>query len=277
MARPRFQLNSDQLELLLAFEQIKGLRPLADFMGRDPSVISRNLQRMAEDFPVLAKINGRWELTALGKQINEATRKFIEIQNQTLARKDSPVQEEPYRARNALLMVINAQKGLLDPALGGRNNLQAEKNIESLLRQWRSDRRPILHVKHVSENPKSLFYTGSEGCQFLPSLSPTMEETVLEKRKSSAFTDTNLNETLQTQDIGTLILVGFTANECIDATARDAAELGFTTYVVNDATAMFDITGPDGKLIKADRIHKLTLANIHSLCAQVITTSSLLL
>ncbi len=276
MMRPRFQLTSDQLELLLAFEQVKGLRPLAEHMGRDPSVISRNLQRMAEDFPVLAKVSGRWELTALGKQINEATKNFIEVQNQTLIRKNSSASQEPYLSPKALLMVINAQKGLLDPDQGGRNNLEAEKNIESLLQKWRADGKPVLHVKHISENPKSFFNHESGGSQFLPKLAPQKHEPVFEKRKSSAFAETELNEALLAGKIDTLILTGFTANECIDATAKDAAELGFTTYVVGDATAMFDVTGPDGKLIKADRIHQLTLANIHSLCAKVIATNSLL-
>jgi predicted transcriptional regulator len=63
--RLKFNLNSDQLELLLAFENAKGLGHLAELMARDPSVISRNLQRVAEDYPVLKKVKGRWEITPL--------------------------------------------------------------------------------------------------------------------------------------------------------------------------------------------------------------------
>jgi nicotinamidase-related amidase len=40
------------------------------------------------------------------------------------------------------------------------------------------------------------------------------------------------------------VLVGFTANDCIEATARDSFEKGFNTYVVGDATAMFDFVLP---------------------------------
>ena len=73
-----------------------------------------------------------------------------------------------------------------------------------------------------------------------------------------------------------IILVGFTASECIDATARDAAALEFETFVVGDATATFDIRDPYGKLVKAERIHKLTLANINALYAKVISTDRVL-
>ncbi len=60
MSRLKFSLNSDQLELLLAFENAKGLGHLAELMARDPSVVSRNLQRIAEDYPVLIKVKGHW-------------------------------------------------------------------------------------------------------------------------------------------------------------------------------------------------------------------------
>ncbi|MBK7962468.1 MAG: hypothetical protein IPK04_15535 [Bdellovibrionales bacterium] len=54
--RLKLPLNSDQLELLLAFENTKGLGHLAEVMARDQSVVSRNLQRIAEDYPVLKKV-----------------------------------------------------------------------------------------------------------------------------------------------------------------------------------------------------------------------------
>ena len=34
-----------------------------------------------------------------------------------------------------------------------------------------------------------------------------------------------------------------------------AGNLGFTTYVVGDATATFDLRGPDGTLYPAETVH----------------------
>ncbi len=59
MSYLRFALTSEQLELLLAFENATSLGHLAELIARDPSVVSRNLQRVAESYPVLKKVKGR--------------------------------------------------------------------------------------------------------------------------------------------------------------------------------------------------------------------------
>ena len=78
MPRARFPLNSDQLELLLAFEVKGSLVHLADEMAKDQSVISRNLQKLAETLPVIEKISGRWHITEMGRSLNKLTRGYID-------------------------------------------------------------------------------------------------------------------------------------------------------------------------------------------------------
>jgi hypothetical protein len=46
--------------------------------------------------------------------------------------------------------------------------------------------------------------------------------------------------------------------------------------VVGDASASLDLLGPDGKLHKAERVHRLAMANIHAYSAKVISTSQCL-
>jgi nicotinamidase-related amidase len=275
MKRPQFSLSSDQLELLLAFEDSKGLNALAESMGRDPSVVSRGLQKIAEEYPVLVKVKGRWELTPLGRQINELTRSSIKNYQDLLPKAAQGNQAKKYLSSKSVLIIINAQAGLLDATQLGRNNSDAETNIEKLLAHWRKNKKTVLHVKHISENPNSIFYRNASGSNFLPEFEPAKNEDVLEKTKSSAFLETDLENKLKALEPENIILVGFTANECIDATAKDAAHLGFPTYVVGDATAMFDMHTPEGKLIKAERLHKLTLANINALHAPVINTADI--
>lgn len=276
MDRLRFCLSSDQLELLLAFEEAQGLGQLAENMARDPSVVSRNLQRMAEDYPVLEKIKGRWQLTALGFRTNEMTRAYLQEHRGLLIQKTTKATGGSLFSGRSVLLVINAQKGLLGTSQSGRNNSEAEQNIEALLAAWRTKGRRVVHVQHVSEQPTSMFFRGSEGSGFMPSLAPCSGEEVVEKSKSSGFMGTALEKVLNTHEVDHLILTGFTANECIDATARDAAGLGFSSYVVSDATATFDLRDPSGKLLKAERVHQLTLANIHALYAKVVATSEIL-
>ncbi len=274
MDRLRFNLTSEQLELLLAFESASGLGHLAEMMARDPSVVSRSLQRIAEGYPVLKKVKGRWEITPLGVQLNQRTRIYLEDQAKLFsaseANKKMPL---PKISDDAVLIVINAQKGLLDATSEGRNNLDAEKNIARILEFWRAKKRRVVHVKHVSDKPQSIFFKDSAGCNFLDSAQPCENEFVLEKTKSSAFAGTGLEAILNKESASSVVLVGFTASECIDATARDAAALSLDVFVVSDGTATFDLRDPAGKLVKADRIHKLTLININAFYAKVINTN----
>lgn len=277
MDRLRFTLTSEQLELLLAFENATGLGHLAELMGRDPSVVSRNLQRIAESYPVLKKVKGRWEITPLGIQINQRTRVYLEEQAKLFSELEaSKSLNLPTIPEDAILIIINAQNGLLDATCEGRNNFEAEKNISRILEYWRTKNRRIVHVKHVSDNAESIFFRHSIGCDFLNSTQPRGNEIVVEKMKSSAFAGTNLMAILNKESASHIVLVGFTASECIDATARDAAAMDFDTFVVGDGTATFDLRDQSGKLIKADRIHRLTLININAFYAKVINTSDIL-
>lgn len=70
--------------------------------------------------------------------------------------------------------------------------------------------------------------------------------------------------------------MGLRPVECIDATARDAAAMGFVTFVVGEGTATFDLRDQSGKLVKADRIHRLTLLNINAFYAKVVSTNDVL-
>lgn len=277
MNRMPFLLSSDQLELLIAFEKSEGLNKLAEMMGRDPSVISRSLQKMAEEYPVLIKVKGRWELTPLGRQVNELSTQFILDQNKLLHLKKNKIENAHYKINEqTVLVVINAQMGLLDSTQEGRNNSQAEKNIAKILEYWRKNKMPIIHVRHSSENAESFFYKKSDGYDFLPECTPLEGEEIIDKTHSSAFTNTILESTLKKIGATQILLVGFTANECIDATAKDAATLNFSTLVAGDATSMFDMRNHEGKLIKAERLHKLTLANINAYWGKVISSVDIL-
>ena len=72
-----------------------------------------------------------------------------------------------------------------------------------------------------------------------------------------------------------LVLAGFTTNHCVDATARSAADLGFSVFVAADACVVFDRVAKDGSMVKADETHRVVMANLNQECASVIETASL--
>lgn len=73
----RFLLTSDESELLLEFGSRRSTQALAEKIGRDHSIVSRSLKRIAEKLPVLEKKGGKWILTELGIRFNENTRNAI--------------------------------------------------------------------------------------------------------------------------------------------------------------------------------------------------------
>lgn len=55
-----------------------------------------------------------------------------------------------------------------------------------------------------------------------------------------------------------------------------AANLGFGVTLVEDATATFERTGPDGAHYSADMMHRLALASLHGEFAEVRSTDEVL-
>jgi nicotinamidase-related amidase len=263
----KFPLTSEQLELLIAFEQNGALSKLAEYMGKDQSVVSRQLQKLGEDCPVIEKVSGKWTITPLGMKINELTTRVVTEYEKNLAGEVN----HSFSWECSTLVVVNAQKALLT-SIAQRSNLNAEKNIQALLSYCRARNGKIIHVQHVSENPHSDFFIESPLAQFITEISPRKNELVIQKKHASSFSNTQLENVLKDQVNSTLVLAGFTANDCIEATARDSFERGFNTYVVADGTAMFDFVAHDRKLYRAEKIHELVLANIGLRYGQVENT-----
>lgn len=178
--------------------------------------------------------------------------------------------------QNAALVLIDIQKGFDSPVWGRRNNPDAETNVAALLHAWRKTGRPLFHIQHLSQDPRSPLRAGSPGCEIKDIVRPHNGEPVIQKRVNSAFIGTDLEEQLRRAGITTLIMTGLTTNHCVETTTRMAGNLGFLTYLVSDATATFDRQGPDGVLHTAEDIQAMTLANLHQEFATIMTTDEVL-
>ena len=178
--------------------------------------------------------------------------------------------------QNAALIIIDIQQGNDDPGNGRRNNPEAEAHIARLLVAWRRTHRPIVHVQHLSSRPDSPYRPGQPGVEIKDIVRPQGDEPVIQKHVNNAFVGTDLEERLRGQGIDTVIITGLTTDHCVSTTARMAGDLGFQTYLVSDATATFDRTGPDGVVYRAEDVHGISLASLHQEFATVVDTDSLL-
>ena len=176
----------------------------------------------------------------------------------------------------AALLVIDVQQGVDEPGWGRRNNADAEGVVAQLLAAWRAAGRPVVHAQHVSVEPGSALRPGRPGVEIKPEARPRAGEPVFQKNVNSAFIGTGLEAHLRSEGIESLVMVGLTTNHCVSTTARMAANLGFETLVVEDATAAFDRVGPDGVTHPADLVHSVSLASLHGEFATVVSSEQVL-
>ena len=85
---------------------------------------------------------------------------------------------------------------------------------------------------------RKTFEYGTWGGEFRAEFAPKRDEIVVQEHWcSSGFANTDLDLQLKRHGIHKLIVIGLVAHTCIEATVRDAAELGYDVTVVKDATA----------------------------------------
>jgi nicotinamidase-related amidase len=174
------------------------------------------------------------------------------------------------------LLIIDMQQGMASTAAGPRNNPEAEAHIARLLGAWRQAGATIVHIRHISRNPGSLFWPGQSGAEFQPALAPLDHEHVVEKNVPDAFINGGLERWLRVRGIDRLVITGVSTNNSVEATARSAGNLGFRTFVVADACFAFDKVDYAGTQRNAAEVHAMSLANLDGEYATIIDTAAAL-
>jgi nicotinamidase-related amidase len=177
---------------------------------------------------------------------------------------------------DAVLIVVDVQQAFDDASWGSRNNPQAEANIAALLAGWRDTQRPVIHVRHRSARPDSLFHPDHAGFQAKPQAQALPGEPLIYKQVNSAFIGTDLEQRLRARGAATLVIVGITTDHCVSTSTRMAGNFGFDTYLVADATATFERVGPDGRRFSAEQMHDSALASLHGEFATVLSAAAAL-
>jgi len=177
---------------------------------------------------------------------------------------------------NAALIVIDLQKAIDHPSWGERNNPGAEKNAAALLQAWRRTGRPVYHIRHDSSEPASHYRPGQPGHDFKPETQPVAGEAVIAKRTNSAFIGTGLESRLRAAAQTVLVVTGVITNNSVEATVRMAGNLGFDTYLVEDATFTFGRKDWRGTWRTADEVHSMSLANLDGEYCTVVGTREIL-
>jgi nicotinamidase-related amidase len=180
---------------------------------------------------------------------------------------------------NTALLIVDVQRAIDDSswaADGPRNNPRAEANIAALLADWRRLGFPIFHIKHDGTFPTSTYRPGQPGNDFKSEAAPLPGETIIVKHTNSAFIGTELDRLLRRAKISTLVICGVITNNSVEATVRMAGNLGFETYLVEDAGFTFARKDYRGRLRTAEEVHDMSLANMNGSYCTVTHTAEVL-
>ena len=128
------------------------------------------------------------------------------------------------------LLMIDMQRAFDNSSWGERNNPQLEVNSQKLLNFFRE--------RVLASTSCSRFHE-SQGQDFKDGFQPYPSEPVFQKIVNSAFIRTNLESYLRDKRIDKLVIAGFNLPHCVSTTTRMAANLGFKTSLISDATASF--------------------------------------
>jgi nicotinamidase-related amidase len=173
------------------------------------------------------------------------------------------------------LLIIDVQNAIDDPRWrqqGDRNHPEAEHNIARLLAAWRERRLPIYHIRHDSRFADSSYRPGQPGNDFKREAMPLAGEPVIAKQANSAFIGTDLESQLRDAGHAMLFVAGVITNNSVEATVRMAGNLGFDTYLVEDACFTFARLDWNGRLWSAVDVHALSVANMSGEYCAVVTT-----
>ena len=183
---------------------------------------------------------------------------------------------KPYRERKAQ---INPQQAAL-LAIDMQNYFDriaqpVLTNILKVIQTCRQKDIPVIFTQHGHTDPDSdggllgdwwgeLIVDGTEDWKFLSDMKIELKEKIIAKKRYSAFFETDLDETLRSQEIQHLIISGVMSNLCCETTARDAFMRDYRVFFLIDGTA----TG-------RSELHLATLKNLGFGFAYLLTCDEL--
>jgi nicotinamidase-related amidase len=174
------------------------------------------------------------------------------------------------------LIVVDVQHGFADPRWGRRNNPACEANIAALLRTWRRRGHPVVLVRHDSTEPGSPLAAGTPGNELQDFVRGDADLLVTKTVNSSFHGTPSLADWLDHEGIRSIYVCGITTNHCCETTARVGGNLGYDVHFVLDATCTFDRLSPEGELVSADELARVTATNLHGEFATVVGTAVVL-
>lgn len=189
----------------------------------------------------------------------------------------------PWETRKVALMTIDMQylDAHPDGWMGriaktqGREHLLTERfegisralpNIRRLQEAFRAAGEEVMHARIAyrtadsRETPRAFMpaadaqpmHRDAQDVAFLPEVAPVGDEIVFDKTSSSVFSTTDVERILWNLGIRCLVMTGLVTDGCVELSARDAADRGWSVTLVEDACCS------STHAAHTDAIHRMT-------------------
>lgn len=90
---------------------------------------------------------------------------------------------------------------------------------------------------YVSDSVSAI--EGTWGAEIVDALAPETSDFIIDKRRSSGFFGTDLENVLRKRNIRTVVIAGVSTHGCIEASARDAELRDFYVVVIEDCVGSY--------------------------------------
>lgn len=178
---------------------------------------------------------------------------------------------------NTALVLVDIQNDYFEGGMWPVDKMQeVSSNAARLLENARNNDNPIFHVRHeFGSDDAPFFRPGTEGAQIHNSVAPIGDEPTVLKHSPNSFQDTTLRADLDAKGVTDVVICGAMSQMCIDATARAAADFGYSVTVIEDACGAKEQVYKDEEM-PAEQVQAAFMAPLQMLYGSVVDTDTYL-
>lgn len=170
------------------------------------------------------------------------------------------------------LLVIDVQREYLEGALPISHPVGHLETILSVMDAAHEAGVPTAVIRHHQPDPESpIFQLNSDMWQLAPEVEERPRDVLIDKQLPGSFTNTNLEDWLQSVNAEAIAIAGYMTHMCCDTTARQAFHRGYQVSFLNDATGTLNVENQAGS-VTAEELHRSTLVAQQMFISSVLSS-----
>ena len=170
------------------------------------------------------------------------------------------------------LLVIDVQREYFDGALPITHPAGHLEKILHVMDEAAKAGVPTAVVRHHQADPESpIFRLNSDMWQLHEEVEKRPRDLLVDKQYPGSFTNTSLEEWLNSVEAKTISIAGYMTQMCCDTTARQAFHRGYQVEFLSDATGTLDVENEAGS-VTGEQLHTSTLVAQQMFISEVVAT-----